>query len=78
MRKYQPIWEQLKLYGTTSLSANPAMHKRIIKAVMKEKLKDLGWKILCAESGNIYKLAYKSEGKLVTFNLNVDKTIRNL
>lgn len=78
MRKYQPIWDQLKLHGTVSLSATPSLHKRIIKAVIKEKLKDLGYKLLCAESGSIKKLAYETDGKLITFKLEIDKSIRNL
>ena len=78
MRKYQPIWEQLKLHSTVSLSATPALHKRIIKAVIKEKLKDLGYKLICAESGTIKKLAYTTNGKLITFNLEIDRSIRNL
>ena len=78
MRKYQPIWEQLKLHGTVSLSANPSLHKRIIKAVTKEKLNDLGYKLMCAETSTTKKLLHKTDGKLITFILELDKSIRNL
>lgn len=78
MRKYQPIWEQIKETHTASLSANPIVHKRIIKAVTKEKLNDLGWKLMCKELGNTYRLLHTSEGALITFKLEIDKSIRNL
>lgn len=69
MRKYQPIWEQVKLHSTASLAANPAMHARIIKAVRKEKYMDVGWKLLLSEQCKKYELKEKVEGKLITFYL---------
>jgi hypothetical protein len=45
MRKYQSIWVQIKKTGTCTLVAHPKLHKRIKKAVTKEKWKDISYKI---------------------------------
>lgn len=78
MRKYQPIWERLKLYHTAKLAAPIGLHARIVKAVIKEKYMDIGWKLLCSETGNSYKLFYKIESTLITFSLEVERSIKNL
>lgn len=69
MRKYQPIWEQIKTSNKVSIAAPIAMHKRIIQAVRKEKVKDVGWHLLLGEQGIRYKLKEKVEGKMITFYL---------
>jgi len=75
MRTYEPIWNALKtpLDYTASIAADPALHARIIKAVIKEKYMDKGWALLQLEDGKKYKLEYSSEGKLLNFYL-VDAT----
>ena len=74
MREYQGIWEQLKsLPVNTALtqgirvSANKAFHKRIIKAVKKEKWQDLGFK-LDLDTGTA-DLKIKTCGSIITFYL---------
>jgi hypothetical protein len=69
MRKYQPIWEAIKQSTTASLAADPSAHYRIIRAVRKEKDKDLCWKLECSEAGERYRLEDKSEGSLLSFIL---------
>lgn len=69
MRKYEPIWLQLKLNGAVSLAAPPEDHRRIVLAVRKEKTKDIGWKILCLEQKERYKLIDTSTDSLLTFTL---------
>lgn len=69
MRKYQPIWKQIKLTNTASIAADKSAHARIIKAVRKEKNKDIGWKLLLGEKGVKYELHNKIEGKIITFYL---------
>jgi len=69
VRKYQPIWETIKRDNKASLAATPCMHRRIIKAVRKEKNKDAGWRLLLLERGIKYKLKEKIEGSLITFYL---------
>ncbi len=44
MRQYQPIWERIKAVGEASLVAHPTATSRIIKAVVKEKFKDIEYK----------------------------------
>lgn len=77
MRKYQPIWEQIKLHSTVSLAAETKAHARIVKAVRKEKDIDVGWKLLLLEQGIKYQLHDKIEGKVITFYL-VDVSPVNL
>lgn len=69
MRKYQPIWNALKLKRTVSLAAPPADHRRIVLAVRKEKTKDTAWKYLCLEKKERWKLLDASEASLLTFTL---------
>lgn len=52
MRQYQPIWNKLKSLPLqeaskkgVSVTANRALHSRIIKAVIKEKWIDIGYKL---------------------------------
>jgi hypothetical protein len=49
-RQYFPIWEQIKQTGMCEISTHKAFHRRIIKAVIKEKYMDLGFKLECSES----------------------------
>jgi hypothetical protein len=50
MRHYEPIWNQIKQTGYCEISAHKALHRRIIKAIWKEKLQDLAFKQECLES----------------------------
>ncbi len=70
MRKYEPIWEQIKQDLTASLVVDPALHARIIKAVIKEKDMDVGFKQLQLEKGKKDKLRIEDRGKLITFYLD--------
>ena len=45
MRKYQPVWEQIKINKICELSAHRLHHPRIIKAVKKEKDMDILYKL---------------------------------
>ena len=45
MRKYEPIWTQIKTLGYCKISAHKAHHARIKKAIRKEKDQDLGYKM---------------------------------
>jgi len=47
MRKYQRIWMEIKANpeATCKIAAHPSLHRRIKKAVCKEKYKDLGYKV---------------------------------
>jgi len=45
MRKYQSIWVAIKTTGSCIIAAHPSLHKRVKKAVTKEKWKDVGYKV---------------------------------
>lgn len=66
-RLYEPIWIKLKAEGIASLTANRRLHARIIKAVIKEKWLDTGYKL------QIYpwrsKLTYSTQHAVITFYL---------
>lgn len=70
MRKYQPIWEEIKLHHTATLTADVSLHSRIIEAVRKEKKKDLGWKYQMQENRIKYDLLQHIHGNNITFYLN--------
>jgi len=74
MRKYQPIWEEIKKHNKISLIAPIERHTRIVTAVRKEKLLDAGWKLLHLENGKRFKLKDISAGKMITFTLEEDQS----
>lgn len=45
MRKYEPIWIQLKETGKCQVSVPKQLHARIKKAVSKEKYNDTAYKV---------------------------------
>lgn len=45
-RKYQEIWEKIKLKEKATLKVSKGFVARVKKAVMKEKYNDLGFKVL--------------------------------
>lgn len=67
--KYSPIWENLKRDLEARVVAHPALHRRIIKAVIKRKDEDLGYKVLNAEMYKKAKLSYTIEGNVITFRI---------
>ena len=74
MRQYETIWEKLKSLpadeaekvGISVAAARP-LHGRIIKAVTKEKWKDLGYKILLDDKRAI--LWNRRQNAIITFYL---------
>lgn len=69
VRRYQPIWEAIKQQGTACIAADHALHKRIAKAVRKEKYNDKGWTLLQLEENKKWELTSESKGSLLTFTL---------
>lgn len=69
MRQYEPVWNELKAKKIARITAHRALHPRIIKAVIKEKWMDVGYKI---EIEPYYAtLSYEIEHAIVTFKLTV-------
>lgn len=71
-RVYQPIWETLKINKTVSLVASPAAHRRIIKAVGKERDHDIGYKLMIAESHQRIQIRAVINGNLLALNLTIE------
>ena len=74
MRHYESVWIKLKKLDRKaagsvgiSVTANRVLHARIIKAVIKEKWKDLGFKL----QSEIYhtRLSYSIKNSVITFYL---------
>lgn len=84
MRQYQPIWAKLKALPLSeastkgvSVTANRALHARIIKAVRKEKWKDIAYKAAIDPLSTI--LTYTRNNSIITFRLHVsDNSIKLL
>lgn len=64
---YDPIWNQLKKDKAVSLTANRLLHARIIKAVIKRKWLDLGYKLEIEP--RIATLTHSRKGSILTFYL---------
>lgn len=69
LRQYQYIWEKVKNEGFAKVHAPLHLHKRIIKAVSKEKNIDIGFKILCQERRSNYHLINDINGEYISFYL---------
>jgi hypothetical protein len=70
VRKYEPIWNALKKDGVVSVSVPRPLHPRLIKAVIKEKYNDLGYKLLLGEKAKKAKISYISKGSVIKFQLH--------
>lgn len=71
MRQYQAIWERIKKHGKATLIAPVDSHRRIIKAVQKEKYMDIGFKLLQSEKGVKMRLVTGSNPNsgIITFSV---------
>lgn len=78
LRKYQPIWEQIKQKGHCSVAADPRLHRRIIRMVSKEKDNDSAFRVLMSESHSFSKLLIKIEGAKITWELKYSLSISDL
>ena len=67
IRKYNPIWAKLKIEHRVSITAPSYLHKRIIKAVKKEKWLDVGYKLQL--DGKIAILSHAQSTSILTFYL---------
>lgn len=71
MRQYEMIWNEIKLEGFCKISTHRVFHKRIIKAVVKEKDLDLGFKLELSERypPQISVLKSSRNGSVIIFTL---------
>ena len=77
MRQYTPIWNQIKTESHCEISAHRVYHRRIIKAVTKEKDMDLGYKLELSErSPPQYALLKSSRsGSIIKFSITIKPII---
>ena len=69
LRKYQPIWIEIKQKKKCVLSAHPLLFKRIIKGVIKEKDRDMAFNV-ANDLDSLYLDIQRDEEKhLITFRL---------
>jgi hypothetical protein len=82
MRKYQAIWVKLKQEGVCRLTAHPSLHKRIKKAVSKEKCSDvaykLQWDMAGAPQPELVRLTDPNNPAIVIFKLTTPITVGDL
>lgn len=78
MRKYEELWLQIKKTNSASLLADPSMHYRIVKALTKEKRRDLSFNLSVTELGKTSWLSNDSQGERLTFTLNISINVEDL
>lgn len=73
-RMYAPLWEALKKHSVVSINAPAYLHKRICKAVIKEKWMDTDYKL--REGWRMKYLTYSCNAaeNRITFFLNYKLT----
>lgn len=67
MRKYFPIWKELKDKGHCAIAAHPKLHARIIKAVSCEKNRDVGHKLILSARNRKVILGHTVDGSRIRF-----------
>jgi hypothetical protein len=75
MRQYEPIWVKLKSLSQSeasskgvSITAPRALHRRIIKAVKKEKWMDIAYKLEIEP--RVAVLSHSQKNSILTFQLS--------
>ncbi len=71
-RQYQPIWQALKKHKTVTVLSPSHLHKRLVKAVIKEKWMDDQFKK--REGWRAMRLTYAIKNNEVTFFLSYKLT----
>lgn len=69
MRTYEPAWHSLKQNLELRIAAEPAVHARIVKAVIKEKNIDLVYKLQLDEECKRAILTWNKQNKMLIFKL---------
>lgn len=77
LRQYEPVWIQIKETGSCEISAHKAYHRRIRKAVWKEKHMDLAYKQECLEADPpvVARMTIKVIGSIIRFKLYIKPLI---
>jgi len=78
VRKYEPIWMELKKKHQVRIQIPRPLHKRLIKAVIKEKYNDVVFKFELGERGKAAKLSYIQQGVVIVFQLKISLGLEDL
>lgn len=73
LRKYEPIWLQLKQTGKVRIACAPEHRARIRKAVYKEKDLDVAYKIQADMEKKFMRLEVVFKGNTIEFRLKNTK-----
>lgn len=68
-RKYQSVWERLKSKQKVTLEVMPAMVARVKKAIIKEKHKDVGFKVMNDHDNFFLDFSYAKETQRLVVKL---------
>jgi hypothetical protein len=69
VRKYQKIWIELKTKNKLHVLHPEHLHARLIKAVLKERTMDTGFRYELSEANRCAKVFATSDGNIITFRL---------
>lgn len=77
---YQREWETLKVKGhggSIRISAPSLVHRRVYKAIIKEKDSDVMYKYELSEQGKVAILSKRVNGLVITISLTIKDSIRH-
>jgi len=66
---YSLVWKTIKKAGSVDIQADPKIHKRIKKAVIKKKNEDLIYAMNLRDQAQYSKLVISSAGWILSFRL---------
>lgn len=69
MRQYEPAWEALKKNGSVRLAVPKGLHRRVVKAILKEKYRDIGYRLQMLEKKIRLRIEYECTGNIVVLKL---------
>lgn len=80
MRMYEPAWKRLKQNPSEKLviSAHRNLHRRIFKAIQKEKHQDTVYHLMLESEGKKSTLAKTSEGNALIVSISITYRIDGL
>lgn len=77
-RKYYPVWKKLKEKKECMLSAHPLLFARIIKGVIKEKDRDVAFKIANDFDSLYLKVERDADKHIIKFKLKQRIGLENI
>ena len=72
-RRYQPVWERLKVEHSVRIEADSCHHRTIKRMLSKEKDQDVAWKLVQQVKNTGPVLRFSSVGNILTVQLAFTK-----